>query len=35
VPDGMAGFTAPPTKLIGRRSDFIADFANEFLGIQQ
>lgn len=35
VPDGVAGFTAPPTTLIGRRSDFIADPANEFLGIQQ
>ena len=35
VPDGVSGFTAPPTTLIGRRSDFIADLANEFLGIQQ
>jgi hypothetical protein len=34
-PDGVAGFTAPPTTLIGRRSDIIADSANEFLGIQQ
>jgi hypothetical protein len=35
VPDGVAGFTAPPTTLIGRRSNFVADVTNEVLGIQQ
>lgn len=35
LPDNVAGFTAPPTTLIGRRSNFIADVVNEVIGIQQ
>lgn len=35
LPDGVTGFTAPPTTLTGRRSNFIADVANEVPGIQQ
>jgi hypothetical protein len=35
LPDVVAGFTQPPTTIIGRRGNYLEDLVNELLGIQQ